>query len=567
MSGHSKRQGGLRWRRVAPIAGAALLAFGAGAILGGRHVASSQRIAEQFAEAWQRGDVGRMYELTDAPGSERSLRSFARAYRDAEITATATSVRFGPARGAGDNVYAMPATVTTRAFGTVHTDLRIPVTEIDGEPRVTWSSALVFPGLREGERLHRRTGLPPRAPLLARDRTPMARGDTPASPAAASIVGQIGRIPADRAQALRAQGVPDDAQVGISGLERILDDELRGRAGGVLMAGDRTLGSHPPRAAKPVRSTISLKVQQSAIDALAGRLGGIVALKPRSGEVLAAAGIPISGLQPPGSTFKIITLTAGLEAGITEPSKTYPVQTEALLEGVPLENANGESCGGTLVQSFAHSCNSVFAPMGAQLGAERLVDAARRFGFDEDPGVPGAATPTIPPAGEIGDDLAVGSSAIGQGRVQATALAMAVVAATIANDGRRPRPTFLYGERRGTVRATSRKVAHQVQRMMQDVVAYGTGVAAAISGVKVAGKTGTAELEDTRKTPGEEVTPTPGTEPAAPEPPNTDAWFVAYAPSGKAKKPRVAVGVLVVRAGAGGDVAAPAARQVLSAAL
>jgi cell division protein FtsI/penicillin-binding protein 2 len=205
--------------------------------------------------------------------------------------------------------------------------------------------------------------------------------------------------------------------------------------------------------------------------------------------------------------------------------------------------------------------------MGAELGAQRLVDAARRFGFDSDPGIAGAATSTIPPAEEIGDDLAVGSSAIGQGRVQATTLAMAVVAATIANDGRRPRPTFLHGERRGTVRVTSRRVARQVQAMMRAVVAYGTGVAAAITGVKVAGKTGTAELEDTRKAPGDETNPTPVTDPAAPEPPSTDAWFVAYAPAGRAKKPRVAVGVLFVRAGAGGSVAAPAARQVLSAAL
>jgi len=564
VSGHSKRQGGLRWRRVAPVAGAAVLAFAAGAVLGGRHVAASQRIAAQFAQAWQRGDVARMYELTDAPASERSLRSFARSYRDAAATATTTWLRFGPPRDAGDNVYLVPAAVTTRAFGTVHATLRVPVTEIDGEPRVTWTSALTFPGLREGERLHRRTGLPPRAPLLARDRTPMARGDAPAPAAAASIAAPVGPIPADRARALRAQGVPADAQVGVSGLERILDDELRGRAGGVLMAGDRTLASQPPRASDPVRSTISLKTQQSAVDALADRLGGIVALRPRSGEVLAAAGIPISGLQPPGSTFKIITVTAALEAGITEPSKTYPVQTEAVLEGVALENANGESCGGTLVQSFAHSCNSVFAPLGAQLGAEKLVGAARRFGFDEDPGIPSAATSTIPPADEIGDDLAVGSSAIGQGRVQATALAMAVVGATIANDGRRPRPTFLYGERRGSVRVTSRRVARQVQRMMEAVVADGTGAAAGLTGVKVAGKTGTAELEDTRPAPGAELTPAPVTEP---KPPSTDAWFVAYAPAGKRKQPRVALGVLFVRAGAGGDVAAPAARQVLSAAL
>ena len=116
VSGHSVRQGGLRWRRVAPIVGAAVLAFAGGALLGGRHVASSQRIAERFAAAWQQSDLAAMYALTDASASGRPLREFAQAYRDAEVTATATRVRFGEARADGDNTYTVPATVTTRAF-------------------------------------------------------------------------------------------------------------------------------------------------------------------------------------------------------------------------------------------------------------------------------------------------------------------------------------------------------------------------------------------------------------------------------------------------------------------
>jgi cell division protein FtsI/penicillin-binding protein 2 len=290
-------------------------------------------------------------------------------------------------------------------------------------------------------------------------------------------------------------------------------------------------------------------------------------MRPGTGEILAAAGIPLSGLQPPGSTFKIITATAALEAHKTTLSQGYPIETEATLEGVPLENANGEYCGGTLVQSFAKSCNSVFAPLGVAVGAEKLVQMARRFGFDQDTGIPGAAVPTLPSADQIGDDLAVGSSAIGQGRVQATALTMTVVGATIALHGLRPRPTFAYGQRLGRVRVTSAKVAKQVGTMMQAVVAYGTGVAAAIPGVTVAGKTGTAELEDTPK-PDDTTTPetlTPEQVLAA-QIPDTDAWFVGYAPAHK-KTPRAVVGVLLVRAGAGGDVAAPVARQVLEAAL
>jgi transpeptidase family protein/penicillin-binding protein len=571
VSGFTQRQGRSRWRRIAPVAGAALLAFAVGAVLGGRHVPASQRTAEQFATAWARGDVARMYQLTDAASQHRTLRAFARAYRDAEVTATATGIQFGEGKRDGESV-TLPAVVQTRAFGTIRTLLILPMTEVDGAPRVAWAPYLSFPGVQRGEKLTRRTELPPRGALLARDRQPLARGGDDASSTgavssvAASIVGDLGPIPADRVAALRAQGVPADAQVGVSGLERVFDERLRGRPGGVLSAGARLLGTQAPRPAGPVRTTISLRVQEAALTALAGRFGGVVALRPASGEVLAAAGIPLSGLQPPGSTFKIVTVTAALEAKLTSPAKAYPIQTAATLEGVELENANGESCGGTLVQSFAHSCNSVFAPLGAAVGAERLVATARRFGFDQDPGIPGAATPSIPTAAEIGDDLALGSSAIGQGRVQATALTMALVGATIALDGHRPRPTFSYGERLGAVTVTSEKIAHEVQAMMRAVVTYGTGTAAAIPGITIAGKTGTAELEDTHKTTPDDTT-VPVITPPAEEIPDTDAWFVGYGPAGGKRTPRAVVGVLLVRAGAGGDAAAPVARQVLAAAL
>src|SRR5207253_11461334 len=136
--------------------------------------------------------------------------------------------------------------------------------------------------------------------------------------------------------------------------------------------------------------------------------------------------------QPPGSTMKIITATGALEAGIVKLSDTFPIATSATIEGYTLHNAGGEACGGTFLNAFAVSCNSVFAPLGARLGAKRLVDVAERFGFNQQPSIPGAAEPTIPSARNIGDDLAVGSSAIGQGAVQASALEMTDVGATIA---------------------------------------------------------------------------------------------------------------------------------------
>jgi peptidoglycan glycosyltransferase len=317
-----------------------------------------------------------------------------------------------------------------------------------------------------------------------------------------------------------------------------------------------------------VRTTIAPKVQEAAVAALAGRLGGVVAIRPRTGEILAAAGIGFSGLQPPGSTFKIITATSALENGVAKTTDTFPVQTAATLEGVELQNANGESCGGTLAVSFALSCNSVFAPLGAKLGAAKLVATAEHFGFNAPTGITGAATASIPPAAEIGDDLAVGSSAIGQGRVQATALQMAIVAATIGLRGRRPDVTLDPDRWKvaPTHEATSARVARQVEKLMLGVVRFGTGTVAAIPDVKVAGKTGTAELKSTQTCKPEPDNPESCVDQQQSDTTDTDAWFSSYAPAGSGH-PRVAVGVLLVGAGAGGDTAAPAARQVLLAGL
>ncbi|MDP9401174.1 MAG: penicillin-binding transpeptidase domain-containing protein, partial [Actinomycetota bacterium] len=401
----------------------------------------------------------------------------------------------------------------------------------------------------------------------ARDGTPLARGPGEGSPlggAALSAAGELGPLPADRALEAWRLGFPPGAPVGVSGLERVLDERLAGRPGGALLAGGRVLARTEPRAARPVRTAIDPSLQRASVAALGDRLGGVAALRPATGEVLALAGLALDGLQPPGSTFKIVTLAAALEARVTTPRARFPVQTAATLSGVELQNANGEACGGVLGAAFAHSCNSVFAPLGARLGARRLVAAAERFGFNRPPGLPGAATSTIPRAAELGDELAVGSTAIGQGRVLATPLQMAWTAATIAADGRRPRLTAEPRDRAAPGPAVlDPHTAAAVTRMMERVVGEGTGRQAALPGVRVAGKTGTAELRTTQ-----------GTCPAAPDPAgcatsaddttDTDAWFAAFAP---ARRPEVAVGVLLVRAGTGGDTAAPAARLVLEAAL
>jgi cell division protein FtsI/penicillin-binding protein 2 len=417
--------------------------------------------------------------------------------------------------------------VRTRDFGDLRGTIPLRVAERDGKAFLDWSPSWRLPGLRAGENVRRRVlARPERRPILAGDGSRLE-----AEPAAAAILGEA-----------PAGGEPG------SGLQALYDERIGGRPGAELRFGNRVVKRVAVKRGRALRTTLSPRLQRAATAALGDRLGGVAVLRPRSGAVLAMAGIAATGPQPPGSTFKIITLSGALTAGIASPSSGYPVQTAATLSGVRLANASNESCGGSLANSFAHSCNSVFAPLGAKLGARRLVRLAEAFGFNEKPHLPGEQPSTI--ARELKDDLAVGSAAIGQERDLATTVQMASVGATIANRGVRARPRIVASERPRRRRVVSRRVALLVRDMMVGVVRGGTGGAAALPGVDVAGKTGTAEL---RPTGGGPI-----------DPKNTDAWFVAFAP---ASSPRVAVAVMLVGAGQGGTTAAPVAREVLAAAL
>jgi hypothetical protein len=587
-AGHLADDGHQRLRRARPVLALAAVSFAVGAIIGAhRGSSASEALAARYVSAWTRGDYASMYADLDAPSQQALTPSaFAAANQAALATATAAGMRVvGRARRLAHDQVAVPVLVHTRLFGNLRLDFDVRLSSAGGEgTRLAWSRSLAFPGLRPGEALSRHTTLPRRAPILARDGTVLAEAipgtgseapssetipPSPLGEVASAALGTIGPTPAARRRTLEAEGVPSGSVVGLSGLERALDARLRGGAGGELLAGDRVLAFATPRPAAPLRTSISPAIQRAAVTALGGQLGGVVVMQPSTGQVLAVAGIGLDGLQPPGSTFKMVTVTGVLNAKIATPRTVFPYATYATLDGVKLHNANGEECGGTLENAFAVSCNSVFTPLGVKLGAPRLVQTAESFGFNHEPGIAGAATSTLPPASSIVGELDVGSTAIGQGQVVATPLEMATVAATIADAGRRPQPTFLAGvPGTFTARAASSAVARTVRGLMIQVVRTGTGTAAAIPGVVVAGKTGTAELKSPC-TPdsgqaaesGESREGCSGTESEAA---NTDAWFAAFAP---AVHPRVVVCVMLVKDGAGGATAAPVARQVIEAAL
>jgi peptidoglycan glycosyltransferase len=537
--------------RALPLLAVAVVAFVIGAVIATAPGREERHLVSEYVTAWEHGNYARMYVLLDTASRDRlSLAQLIAAYRTAATTATLRSVapvRIGNKQG---DEYLVRMSVHTRLFGTLREVLHVPLTGSGSGARVHFTNTLLFPGLRAGESLARDTALPPRATILAGDGTPLAQGPDRTSPipdVANQIAGTLGPIPAaDRAK-YQALGYPPDAKVGTDGLERVFQVRLAGKPGGTLRAGTRVLARTHPVAGQAVTSTINPALERAAVTAMGANYAGIAAMDPRTGAVLALAGVAFSALQPPGSTMKMITATAALDAGIVKLSDVFPIQTSANIEGFILHNAGGEACGGTFLNAFAVSCNSVFAPLGAKLGGPKLVAMAERFGFNHQPSIPGAAESTIPH--NLHDALDVGSSAIGQDRVQSTALEMTDVGATIAMGGRRPIPTLLAHARPHFVHVTSPKVAGEVQKMMIAVVQYGTGTAAQIPGVTVAGKTGTAELRDTSQGGG---------------PQDTDAWFVGYAPVGA---PRIVVGALFPNNGAGGATAAPAVHDVLVAAL
>ncbi len=565
----AKRRTRSRRARFAPLVIVAVAAFAVGTVVGLRHEPAGATVARRWAAAWERGDYAAMHALlSDRARQRASLKRFVRTYTQAAETVTLSAVHAGKPHQTDGGSYDLPVRLRTKIFGRLSGKVHLPLIDDADGPGVDWRSQLVFPGLRAGERLERETTLAARGAILARDGTPLAQGPDRLSdlgPLAAEVAGRVGPAPPERADELARRGVPEGAPVGLNGLEREFDERLSGTPGGVLRAGTRVIARAEPHAGVDVRSAIDPDIQRAAVEALAGRFGGIAVLRPATGEVLGLSGVAFSAPQPPGSTFKIVTLAGALEAKVVKPKASFPIQTETTLEGVKLRNAHDEACGGSLKQAFADSCNSVFAPLGAKLGAEKLVQTAERFGFNQDPGPAGAARSTIPAAEEIGDDLAVGSSAIGQGKVLATPLELATVAAAIGLRGRRVAPTLSRGAQGAETRAISARTARVVANFMRAVVASGTGIGAKVPGVVVAGKTGTAELRSTVNH--DPVPPEPGATPT-PQPEedktDTDAWFAAFAPF---RHPRVAVAVLLVGQGAGGETAAPAAKTVIEAAL
>jgi penicillin-binding protein A len=385
---------------------------------------------------------------------------------------------------------------------------------------------------------------------------------------------------------------------GEDGAERTFDADLTGANAPFRLPSLRDLTVQRDKS-QTVTLTLSDKLQRAARQALGNRKGSVVAIDPSTGAILAlwsnpsfdpnalsahdqnevrsyweaANANPVRPLLPrsyrerffPGSTFKMVTSSAVYERKPDLATKPYPFLSALPLpqtNGQVLRNFGGEVCGGLLPELFRVSCNTGFAQIGLDMGGPALAGEAGDYRFNKTPplDLPAAAKSFFPPGDSfVHDQPGLAKSAIGQENVAATPLQMALIASAIANNGVIMRPHILdrVNNSEGQVvrtyqpspwlRATSPETAAQMTQLMVSVVQNGTGTAAQIPGVPVAGKTGTAQTGN-----------------------NTiHAWFACFAPSAQ---PKIAVAVLVENQpesneATGGAIAAPIAKAVLQAAL
>ena len=376
--------------------------------------------------------------------------------------------------------------------------------------------------------------------------------------------------------------------IGRSGLEEFRNDPLTGRRTELIGAVDSLLNKR--NVGDSIRTTLNSKAQQAAIDGLKGRKGAVVALEPSSGKVLVMVSTPSydpNGLDkgdkfkrlstdeqnsplvnrstqsgyPPGSTMKAVTATAALDTGKYNPGSRVSGKNGKKISGVPLNNFGGEDFGDIdLTFALTNSVNTVWAEVAEKLGKRTMAKYMTRYGFYRQPPID-LPSDQLLASGERdrgkllspnSRKIDVGRMGIGQDKLLVTPLQMATVAATIANDGVRMKPHITEKivdpdgrtqdeiESEQAARVMKPETARALTAMMKNVVKEGTGTAAALEGVDLAGKTGTAEINIERKI--------------------NDPWFIGFT-----KDFAVAVVLERVQGGTGGVVAAPVAKQVLEA--
>jgi cell division protein FtsI/penicillin-binding protein 2 len=375
----------------------------------------------------------------------------------------------------------------------------------------------------------------------------------PTRPFARALLGSVGPATAEQVKASGDRIAPGD-DVGQQGLQHQFDAQLRGTPAREIVLRDTTTGEVvdtlkrlPGRAPRPLRTTLSQSAQAAAESALAGVKGNaaLVAIQPSSGDVLAIANRPtdmtfnraLGGIYPPGSTFKVVTTAALLRRGL-DPGATVGCPKTLVVDGRSFKNFEGEAgASPSFSDDFAMSCNTAFISLADRLHDGDLTRVARDFGLGRAPtsAVASARSRVPSPEGAVAHAAAM----IGQDRITATPVAMAGVAATVA-DGRWRSPRLLASDPSTSGPPLPTDELSTLRSVMRGVITHGTG-ASALGGLpgEVIGKSGTAEY-------------------GGGDPPPTHAWFIAA-------RGDLAVAVLVERGSSGGAVAAPLVARFLQA--
>ena len=372
---------------------------------------------------------------------------------------------------------------------------------------------------------------------------------------------------------------------GLSGLEKKYDEELMGRDSGVskflFFSKD-----NEEKVGNGLRTTLDSKLQMKAFELLGDKRGAVVAINPKTGEVLAMVSKPsydpnnlnknwkdivankevpllnraISGLYPPGSVFKTVTAISALENIPDVYNRNFKDEGKLVFnERESLKNYDGEVLGNIdFKTAFAHSSNVYFGTLGIELGNKALRETAEKFYFNRNtPSIGVTIDNSRFPSYKSNEKGNIAQSAIGQSAVLATPMEMALVASTVANDGIMMEPMLvkeILNSKGKSLKKIEPKRLEQVMTkenamimkdIMKAVVIEGTGGNAFIRGIEVSGKTGTADHND---------------DPSKQEAPHS--WFIGFAPY---DNPQIAIAVIVEEGGVGGGIAAEITRELIKA--
>ncbi len=484
---------------------------------------SPEETADRYLAAWSAQNYAAMRALVADPPADFESRH--RGFLSGVKATGAAFRRKESARTVTDATDAEVVTFTAGVSGARSFDYdgRLRLVERDGTWKVAWTAATLHPLLKQGRSLR----------LVTEQREPA-------------------RVLAADGTEVNHPGAPGSVQQLIEGMRQTFPGRFAaaGRTRIDLFQGDERVKTVvAPATTKPIRTTLDLKVHAAGAAALKGvdKPASLVALRASTAEILAVVNAPggfnraLLGKYPPGSTFKVVTASA-LVAGGVEPDQQVTCPAEKNIGGFPFHNAGFKDYGTlSFRNAFAHSCNTTFGELSvAELNGGRLGEVAESFGFGTPitPGVPAVRAEFPAPR----DDTDLASASIGQGRVLASPLNMASVAAAIASGSWIP-PKLVTGEpipgaRPDRPRPLEEGVVKALRSLMPAVVTDGTAHGASFPPGS-AGKTGTAEYGS-------------GKEPPA------HSWFIGY-------KGDVAFSVIVEGAGAGSAVAAPIAARFLRA--